>query len=212
MIFVWWSDINFLFIQKNSRQRRGREYFANVYGDFFHIFLSSAAGAGILHRCLESSLAGLTLQTLASSRRSVGTWGIPGIFMASLNFRNVSKHLEIMIRGDTNMSIRHKRIFRSCSGFYHQLEAWLSSHEALIGWLARPGEVVTIIKSDRITMKSESSSIYHHPQVIYHNITDSHILPPPPENHSSSDNQTGKPRRRNPQTQERNIHNKCSGY
>ena len=63
-----------------------------------------------------------------------------------------------------------------------------------------PGEVVTIIKSDWITMKSESSSIYHHPRLIYRNITDSHILlPPPPENHSSSDNQT--PRRRNPHSQ-----------
>ena len=169
MIFVWWADINFLFIiQKNecSWRRRGGEYFANVYGDFFHIFLvpAAAAAAGILHCCLESSLARLTLQTLASTTRSVGTWGIPGIFMASLNFRNVSKHLEIMIRNDTNMSIRHKRIFRSCSGFYHQLEAWLSSHWALIGWLARRSRHHYQIRLDhdgvRILIHLSSSAAY----------------------------------------------------
>lgn len=212
MIFVWWSDINFLLADSPFDYSSGgtnlhRERFLQCLRRFFpHFPLPSCCW----HSCalLGKLISGAnSRQTLAHQPGVLEHGGIPGIFMASLNFRNVQSTWRSWSKATlTNISIRHKRVFPSCSRFYHQLEAWLSSDVPWLGDWAGHEKSSPIIKSDRLTIKSESSSIYHHPRRIYHNITDSHILPSPPENHSSGDNQSDGwrklRRRRNP----RNIH------
>lgn len=115
MIFVWWSDINFLLqIRLSIICREERIFTESILQCLRRFFPHFPLPGCCWHSCaLPGKLISRanSLQTLAHQPGALEHAGIPGIFMASLNFQNVSKHLGIMIQGDTNISIRHKRIF-----------------------------------------------------------------------------------------------------